>query len=150
MEVGQMTRRVIPAEVREGMEARLADLETRQIPELEGESAAGDVDAFALLKTLRREHDQLLDALRDDGEEGTWDPRRIEVGDAVSVREVGGDEDEEFLLVPAEVGSRVEDRWVSDKSPLGAVLVGAARGEVVEVAAPGGVRRYRIVDFRAA
>jgi transcription elongation factor GreA len=139
MEVGQMTRRVIPAEVREGMEARLADLETRQIPELEGESAAGDVDAFAL-----------LDALRDDGEEGTWDPRRIEVGDAVSVREVGGDEDEEFLLVPAEVGSRVEDRWVSDKSPLGAVLVGAARGEVVEVAAPGGVRRYRIVDFRAA
>jgi hypothetical protein len=145
-----MTRRVIPAEVREGMQARLEDLETRQIPELEGESAEGDVDAFALLKTLRRERDQLLDALRDDAEEGTWDPRRIEVGDAVSVREVGRDEDEEFLLVPAEVGARVEDGWVSDKSPLGAALVGAARGEVVEVAAPAGVRRYRIVDFRAA
>ena len=145
-----MTRRVIPAEVREGMEARLEDLETRQIPELEGESAEGDVDAFALLKTLSRERDQLLDALREDAEEGTWDPRRIEVGDAVSVREVGRDEDEEFLLVPAEVGSRVEGGWVSDKSPLGAALVGAARGEVVEVAAPAGVRRYRIVDFRAA
>ena len=145
-----MTRRVIPAEVREGMEARLEDLETRQIPELEGESAEGDVDAFALLKTLSRERDQLLDALRDDAEEGTWDPRRIEVGDAVSVREVGRDEDEEFLLVPAEVGARVEDGWVSDKSPLGAALVGAARGEIVEVAAPAGVRRYRIVDFRAA
>ena len=145
-----MTRRVIPAEVREGMEARLEDLETRQIPELEGESAEGDVDAFALLKTLSRERDQLLDALREDAEEGTWDPRRIEVGDAVSVREVGRDEDEEFLLVPAEVGSRVEGGWVSDKSPLGAALVGAARGEIVEVAAPAGVRRYRIVDFRAA
>jgi hypothetical protein len=145
-----MTRRVIPAEVREGMEARLEDLETRQIPELEGESAEGDVDAFALLKTLRRERDQLLDALRDDAEEGIWDPRRIEVGDAVSVREVGSDEDEEFLLVPAEVGSRVEDGWVSEKSPLGAALVGAARGEVVEVAAPAGVRRYSIIDFRAA
>ena len=145
-----MTRRVIPAEVREGMRARLEDLESRQIPELEGESAAGDVDAFALLKTLRRERDQLLDALGEDAEEGTWDPRRIEVGDAVAVREVGRDEDEEFLLVPAGVGSRVGDGWVSDKSPLGSALVGAARGEVVEVAAPGGVRRYLIVDFRAA
>ncbi len=145
-----MTRRVIPAEVREGMQARLEDLESRQIPELEGESAAGDVDAFALLKTLRRERDQLLDALGEDAGEGIWDPRRIEVGDAVVVREVGRDEDEEFLLVPAEVGSRVGGGWVSDKSPLGSALVGAARGEVVEVAAPGGIRRYLIVDFRAA
>jgi len=132
------------------MQARLEDLESRQIPELEGESAAGDVDAFALLKTLRRERDQLLDALGEDAGEGIWDPRRIEVGDAVVVREVGRDEDEEFLLVPAEVGSRVGGGWVSDKSPLGSALVGAARGEVVEVAAPGGIRRYLIVDFRAA
>jgi transcription elongation GreA/GreB family factor len=145
-----MTRRVIPAEVREGMQARLEDLEARQIPELEQESAEGDVDAFALLKTLRRERDQLLDALRADAEEGIWDPRRIEVGDAVAVREVGRDEVEEFLLVPAGVGSRVEDSWVSDESPLGAALVGASRGEVIEVAAPGGTRRYLIVDFRAA
>jgi transcription elongation GreA/GreB family factor len=48
------------------------------------------------------------------------------------------------------VGSRVEDSWVSDESPLGAALVGASRGEVIEVAAPGGTRRYLIVDFRAA
>ncbi len=144
-----MARRVIPAEVREGMLARLEDLQARQIPELEQESAAGDVDAFALLKNLRRERDQLLDALGADAEEGTWDPRRIEVGDAVAVREVGRDEDEHYLLVPAGVGSRAEDGWVSDRSPLGAALVGAARGEIIEVAAPAGVRRYLIVDFRA-
>jgi len=145
-----MTRRVIPAEVREEMEARLQDLETRQIPELEGGLTAEDVDGYALLGTLRRERDQLVDALRAEAEEGTWDPRRIEVGDAVAVREVGRDEVEEFLLVPAGVGSKVEDRWVSDKSPLGSALVGAGRGEVIEVAAPGGVRRYLVVDFRAA
>lgn len=145
-----MARRVIPAEVRAEMLARLEDLEARQLPGLEAESAAGDVDAFALLKTLRRERDQLVDALRDDAPEGTWDPRRIEVGDAVAVREVGRDEDEEFLLVPAGVRSRVEDGWISDQSPLGSALVGAARGEVIEVAAPGGVRRYLVVDFRAS
>lgn len=143
-----MTRRVIPAEVREGMEARLQDLEARQIPELEASLTAEDVDGFALLGTLQRERDQLTDALRADAEEGTWDPRRIEVGDAVAVRELGGDEDEEFLLVPAGVG--LEDGWVSEKSPLGSALVGAARGEVIEVKAPGGVRRYLVVDFRAA
>lgn len=145
-----MTRRVIPAEVREEMEARLQDLETRQIPELEGGLTADDVDGYALLGTLRRERDQLVDALRAEAEEGTWDPRRIEVGDAVAVREVGRDEVEEFLLVPAGVGSKVEDGWVSDKSPLGSALVGAARGEVIQVAAPDGVRRYLVVDFRAA
>jgi transcription elongation GreA/GreB family factor len=131
------------------MLARLEDLQARQIPELEEESAAGDVDAFALLESLRRERDQLLDTLGADAEEGTWDPRRIEVGDAVAVREVGRDEDEHYLLVPAGVGSRAEDGWVSDQSPLGAALVGAARGEIIEVAAPAGVRRYLIVDFRA-
>jgi transcription elongation GreA/GreB family factor len=145
-----MTRRVIPAEVREGLRARLEDLEGRLIPEMESESAAGDVDAFAMLKTLRRERDQVLDSLAADAEEGSWDPRRIEVGDAVAVREVGRDEDEEFLLVPAGVGSRAENGWVSDQSPLGAALVGASRGQVIEVAAPGGVRRYLVVDFRAA
>ena len=150
MEIVPKTRRVIPAEVREEMEARLQDLETRQIPELEGGLTADDVDGYALLGALRREHDQLVDALRAEAEEGTWDPRRIEVGDAVALREVGRDEVEEFLLVPAGVGAKVEDRWVSDKSPLGSALVGAARGEVIEVAAPGGVRRYLVVDFRAA
>lgn len=145
-----MSRRVIPAEVRAGLRARLEDLETRLIPEAEREAAAGDVDAFAMLKALRRERDQVVDSLREDAEEGTWDPRRIEVGDAVTVREVGADEDEEFLLVPAGVGSRAEDGWVSDESPLGAALVGASRGQVVEVDAPGGVRRYLVADFRAA
>jgi len=145
-----MTRRVIPAEVREEMEARLQDLETRQIPELEGGLTAEDVDGYALLGALRRERDQLVDALGAEAEEGTWDPRRIEVGDAVTVREVGRNEVEEFLLVPAGVGTKVEDGWVSDRSPLGSALVGAARGEVIEVTAPGGVRRYLVVDFRAA
>ena len=145
-----MTRRVIPAEVREEMEARLQDLETRQIPELEGGLTAEDVDGYALLGALRRERDQLVDALGAEAEEGTWDPRRIEVGDAVTVREVGRNEVEEFLLVPAGVGTKVEDGWVSDRSPLGSALVGAARGEVIEVTAPGGVRRYLVLDFRAA
>ncbi|MFH1329652.1 MAG: GreA/GreB family elongation factor [Actinomycetota bacterium] len=145
-----MTRRVLPAEAREGMRERLEDLESSQIPEREKESAAGDVSAFALLQVLCRERDRLLDALRAEAEEGTWDPRRIEVGDAVTVREVDCDEDEHFLLVPAGIGSRAEDGWVSELSPLGAALVGAARGETIKVAAPAGVRRYLVVDFRAA
>lgn len=149
-----MTRRVIPAGVREGLGERLEDLEARQIPELERQAAAGDVGAVALLAALRRERDQLLDAVAADaaeaGDQGAWDPRRIEVGDEVSVREVGSDEDQHYILVPSGVGCRVEDGWVSDGSPLGAALVGAARGEIVEVPAPGGVLRYLIVDFRAA
>jgi len=146
-----MARRLIPAEVREELQERLRDLEERQIPELEQESGAGDVDAFALLGVRRQERDQLRETLVTEADaEGVWDPRRIEVGDAVSVREVGSTFPEEFILVPASVGKHLEDGWVTDHSPLGTALVGAARGQVIEVAAPAGVRRYEIVDFRAA
>ena len=146
-----MARRVIPAEVREELRERLRDLEERQIPDLERESAEGDVDAFALLRVRRQERDQLRETLVADADPaGIWDPRRIEVGDAVSVREVGSASQEEFLLVPSSVGTHLEEGWVTDRSPLGTALVGAAHGEVIEVAAPGGVRRYEIVDFRAA
>ncbi len=150
-EVVVLARRVIPAEVREELHERLRDLEERQIPELEQEAAAGDADAFALLRVRSQERDQLRETLVTDADpEGIWDPRRIEVGDAVSVREVGSASPEEFILVPASVGTRLEEGWVTDHSPLGIALVGAARGEVVEVAAPAGVRRYEVVDFRAA
>ncbi|MBM3696485.1 MAG: hypothetical protein FJW79_11240 [Actinobacteria bacterium] len=146
-----MARVVIPAEVRAELQERLRYLEERRIPELERESAAGDVDAFALLRVRRQERDQLRETLvTDRAPEGSWDPRRIEVGDAVTVREVGTSDPETFILVPASVGSRLENCWVTDRSPLGAALVGAARGEVVEVVAPGGVHRYEILDFRAA
>ena len=146
-----MARRVIPAEVRQELQERLRDLEERQIPELERESAAGDVDAFALLRVRRQERDQLRETLVTDADpEGTWDPRRIEAGDAVTVREVGGTEVEQFILVPSSVGTHLEEGWVTDRSPLGTALVGAARGEIIEVAAPAGVRRYEILDFRAA
>ncbi|MBN2114081.1 MAG: GreA/GreB family elongation factor [Acidimicrobiia bacterium] len=52
--------------------------------------------------------------------------------------------------MPSGAGARAEAGWVTDESPLGRALVGAARGEVIEVVAPAGVRRYEVVDFRAA
>jgi transcription elongation GreA/GreB family factor len=146
-----MTRRVIPGEVRAELVERLSDLDENQIPELERQSAAGDVDAFALLQVRRQERDQVRETLAmETAPEGAWDTRRIEVGDAVSVREVGAAATEEFLLVPSSVGTRLETGWVTDRSPLGKALVGAARGEIIEVAAPGGTVRYEVVDFRAA
>ena len=146
-----MTRRVIPGEVRAELRERLRDLDERQIPDLERQSAAGDVDAFALLRGRQQERDQVRETLALETEpEGAWDTRRIEVGDAVSVREVGAAGVEEFLLVPSSVGTRLESGWVTDRSPLGKALVGAARGEIIDVAAPDGTVQYEVLDFRAA
>jgi transcription elongation factor GreA len=47
-------------------------------------------------------------------------------------------------------GVRVDDAWISDRSPLGKALVGSRQGDVVEVQAPAGIIRYEIVDFTRA
>jgi transcription elongation GreA/GreB family factor len=135
------------------LEGRLEALETEIIPELERHLTSSDDElTHAALLAARREAGDIRDALeraRTAADE-PWDEQRIEVGDAVDVRESGADRVERFVLTWGGRGARVDDAWISDRSPLGKVLVGSRRGEVVEVVAPAGPIRYEIVDFTRA
>lgn len=71
----------------------------------------------------------------------------VTLGAFVTVEAEGDGGREEFLLVgEGEVRSEVDT--VSVASPLGRALVGRRVGETVEVEAPAGRLRYRILGFR--
>jgi transcription elongation factor GreA len=69
------------------------------------------------------------------------DPTVIELGDTVTVRQSGSDERERLTLV-GEVEARLEESWISVRSPLGSALLGNRTGECVEAKTPGGVVTY--------
>jgi len=68
----------------------------------------------------------------------------VQVGDWVTVVEIGFDEDERYHLVgPAEADPA--NGRISVESPLGRVLLGAKVGDTVKVNAPNGILSFSIV-----
>ncbi|MGH2540768.1 MAG: GreA/GreB family elongation factor [Actinomycetota bacterium] len=132
---------------------RLHELESDLIPELERQLAGdGDLAVEASLGAARREAEDIRDALERarQSQDAPWDEQQIEVGDEVEVREPGVGPAERYVLVWGGPGARIEEGWISDRSPLGSALIGSRRGEVVVVDAPMGPVRYEIVDFQRA
>ncbi|MCA9972205.1 MAG: transcription elongation factor GreA [Anaerolineales bacterium] len=77
-------------------------------------------------------------------EENGTDPNHVNIGDWVTVIEVGGDEEERYHLVGAAEANPVDGR-ISNESPLGKALLGAKKGQVVRVNAPRGVTEFQVV-----
>jgi transcription elongation GreA/GreB family factor len=146
MSVGRM-----PPGIREAIEARLEELRSR-LPRLEAEAVETDeVETHSLLAAVRGEISDIEQMLRaGSGPAGGWDPRRIEVHDIVTLEDRPSGLRERYTLVPAPVLCRADETWVSDLSPLGSSLIGRRTGEEIEVRAPGGTIRYRIVGFSRA
>ena len=141
----------LPAMIRRRLEARLEQLNAR-LPRLEARAASpDDFEAAGLLSAARRELTGLERALEVGSEnQGPWDPRRIEVNDTVRVEDVLSGARERYTIVPAPLLCRADETWISDRSPLGSALVGSSPGEEVEVEAPGGLLRYRVIGFSRA
>jgi transcription elongation factor GreA len=76
------------------------------------------------------------------------DPRRVELGEAVTVRFEDGTLDRYVVVHPAE--ATLGGLRVSAASPLGGALLGRSLGEEVEVEAPGGTYRCSIVSTERA
>mgnify|MGYP002653169222 CR=1 FL=1 len=78
-------------------------------------------------------------------DEGPSDEVRI--GSTVIIREDGTDEDEEYKIVgTAEANPR--ERKISQKSPIGAALIGKRKGKKVKVQTPSGVINFKIIDIQ--
>ena len=72
------------------------------------------------------------------------DPRRVDLGEAVTVRLEDGSLERYLIVHPAE--ATLGGLRVSAASPLGVALLGRRVGEHVEVHAPGGAYRCAIVS----
>jgi transcription elongation factor GreA len=70
---------------------------------------------------------------------------RVKLGDWVTVKEVGFEEEERYQLVGPMEADPVEGR-ISNESPLGRVLLGVKVGEVVRVNAPRGITEFQVIS----
>ena len=71
----------------------------------------------------------------------------VTLGSRVVIMDIEEDETEEYMIV----GSTEADpdaSKISNESPVGAALIGKTVGEIVDVHAPAGIIKYKIVEIK--
>jgi transcription elongation factor GreA len=146
------TRVVLTREGRRLLAERARHLRARVLPELraalEDPERDGRVDADyeRAITELRHlswlvDHATLAEDLPDD-------PAVVELGKAVTVQDHQGAVERFLIVHPIEAA--LDDTRISARSPLAQALLGHRAGEEVEVAAPAGTDRWRILATERA
>ena len=73
----------------------------------------------------------------------------VSVGSKVKLRDVGAKETIEYQIVGSAEANPAENK-LSNESPVGKAIMGKKKGEIVEVAAPRGARKFKIMEIKAA
>ena len=74
---------------------------------------------------------------------------KINIGCKVRVLDIEYDEEEEYQLVGSSEASSLQNK-ISNESPFGQALIGAKVGDIVEVEAPAGVIKYKVLSIHRA
>lgn len=80
-------------------------------------------------------------------DESEIDTKTVQVGNIVKIHDEEFDEDLEYTIVGSTEVDLAQNK-ISNESPLGVALLGAKKGAVVEVEAPAGVMRYKILSIK--
>ena len=75
------------------------------------------------------------------------DLETVQIGNIVKVRDLEFKEDVEYTIVGSTEVNLAENK-ISNESPLGKALLGAKKGETIEVNAPAGVIKYKILGLK--
>jgi len=73
----------------------------------------------------------------------------VGVGTKVRLRDMAAKETIEYTIVGSAEANPAEHR-LSNESPVGRAILGKKKGEIVEVTAPRGSLKYKIMDIKAA
>ncbi len=76
-------------------------------------------------------------------------PDVVGVGTRVRLRDLDANETVEYRIVGSAEADPAQQK-LSNESPVGRAIIGRKKGEVVEVAAPRGSLKYKILDIKAA
>ena len=75
------------------------------------------------------------------------DTEVVQVGNTVKVLDIEFNEEIEYTIVGSTEVNLAENK-ISNESPLGAALLGAKKGHTVDVNAPAGIMKYKILDIK--
>jgi transcription elongation factor GreA len=73
----------------------------------------------------------------------------VSVGSKVKLRDIAANKTFEYHIVGSAEANPAEQK-LSNESPVGKAILGHKKGEVVEVAAPRGALKFKILDIKAA
>jgi transcription elongation factor GreA len=73
----------------------------------------------------------------------------VSVGSKVRIRDVAAKQTFEYHIVGSAEANPAENK-LSNESPVGKAIMGHKKGDVVEVAAPRGTTKFKILEIRAA
>lgn len=81
-------------------------------------------------------------------DESEIDTKTVQIGNTVKVHDVDFDEDCEYTIVGSTEVDLANNK-ISNESPIGAALIGAKKGSIVEASLPnGGVAKFKILSIK--
>lgn len=80
-------------------------------------------------------------------DEKSIDTETVQIGNIVRVLDMEFDEKIDYIIVGSTEVNLAENK-ISNESPLGVALLGAKKNQVVEVAAPAGTLKYKILSIK--
>jgi transcription elongation factor GreA len=80
-------------------------------------------------------------------DENDIDTETVQIGNIVKVLDMEFDEKIEYTIVGSTEVNLLENK-ISNESPLGTALLGAKKNQVVEVNAPAGIMKYKILSIK--
>ena len=79
-------------------------------------------------------------------DESEIDTKTVQVGNTVKILDIEFDEELEYTIVGSTEVDLTQNR-ISNESPMGKALLGAKKNQTVEVQAPAGVIKYKILSI---
>ena len=79
-------------------------------------------------------------------DESEIDTKTVQVGNVVKVLDMEFDEEETYTIVGSTEVDLAQNR-ISNESPIGAALLGAKKDEIVEVNAPAGIMKFKVLSI---
>ena len=112
--------------------------ENSEYDEAKNAQAENEVKIAELENKLR--HAKIID-------EKEIDTETVQIGNIVKVLDIDFDEKIEYTIVGSTEVNLAENK-ISNESPLGEALLGAKKNQTVEVSAPAGIMKYKILSIK--
>ena len=112
--------------------------ENSEYDEAKNAQAANEIKIAGLENKLR--YAKVID-------ESEIDTKSVQVGNTVKILDMEFDEELEYTIVGSTEVNLAENK-ISNESPLGKALIGAKKNHTIEVNAPAGIMKYKILSIK--
>jgi transcription elongation factor GreA len=81
-------------------------------------------------------------------DESEIDTKTVQVGNTVTIKKLESNEEEKKYTIVGSTEVDLSQNKISNESPIGSALLGAKKGEEVEIKIPAGIVKYKIISIK--